>query len=102
MYCCCGIKKRDKWVCKCDWNGWFLCFPVDDLPKEIPIKNHPDKDGLYQVRVFEDGCYDESVSEFSLIPKNWGEYTNQAISKWKIEYCDGYCGFIGVYAWKQK
>jgi hypothetical protein len=102
MYCCCGVKKRDGWVCECDWNGWFLCFESENIPNPPPVKCHPDKDGLYDVRVFEDGDYNETESEFCTIAKNWGEYTNQAISKWKIVYDDHYCGFRGVFAWKKK
>ena len=102
MYCCCGIKKRDGWICECDWNGWFLCFECDEIPKDVPIKKIPEKDGLYEVRTFEDGDYHEEESEFSLLEKNWGEYTNKAISHWKIEYDDNWVGFKGVYAWKEK
>ncbi len=107
MYCCCGVKKRDGWVCECDWNGWNLCWEqtntdLHSVPVPVPIKKIPDKDGIYQVRVFEDGDDDEVESEFSLIPKNWGQSTNQAISNWKITYEDGWCGYRGVYAWKEK
>ena len=104
MYCCCGVKKRDGWVCQCDWDGWFLCFQPQHLniPKPPPVKCYPDKSGFYEVRVFEDGDYNETESEFCTIEKNWGEYTNQAISKWKIVYDDHYCGFRGVLAWKEK
>lgn len=105
MYCCCGIRKRDDWVCECDWNGWFLCFKKDtedNFPKNIPIKPIPDKDGIYVVRTFEDGDYYEETSEFSTIEKNWGEFTNEAISHWKIAYDDNWLGFRGVYAWKEK
>ena len=66
------------------------------------IKSHPDTDGVYEVRVFEDGDYNEEESEFSMTEKNWGQCTNQCISKWKIEYCDNWLGVIGVYAWKEK
>lgn len=106
MYCCCGVKKRDGWKCECDWKDWFLCFQMDyqkdNLPKDIPIKEIPDKDGIYEVRTFEDGDYDEEESEFSLTKKNWGQYTNQAISHWKIVYNDNWMGYKGVYAWKKK
>jgi hypothetical protein len=102
MYCCCGVKKRDDWVCECNWDGWFLCFECENLPELIPIKSCPDTDGTYEVRVFEDGDHNETESEFSVIKKNWGEYTNQAISNWKITYNDGWCGYRGVYAWKAK
>lgn len=106
MYCCCGVKKREGWVCECDWNGWFLCWEqtnksVHSIPVPVPVKEIPDKDGIYEVRVFDDGDDSETESEFSLIPKNWGEYTNQSISNWKIKYEDGYCGFRAVYAWKE-
>lgn len=100
MYCCCGVKKKDSWVCECDWDGWFLCFDLDSAPKSVPIKLYPDEDGIYEVRIFEDGDYKETESEFSVVEKNWGEKTNQAISKWKIEYDDHWVGFRGVYAWK--
>ncbi len=107
MYCCCGVKKRDGWICECDWEGWNLCWEQENedlhsIPVPVPIKKIPDKDGIYQVRVFEDGDDDEVESEFSLIPKNWGQSTNQAISNWKITYEDGWCGYRGVYAWKEK
>ncbi len=102
IYCCCGIKKRDNWVCECDWNGWFLCFQHENTPVNVPIKEIPDKDGVYEVRVFEDGDDHETQSEFSLTKKNWGEFTNQAISHWKIEYEDNWMGYRGVYAWKPK
>lgn len=106
MYCCCGIKKRDGWICQCDWTEWFLCFEMDynhdNFPLNIPIKEIPDKDGTYEVRVFEDGDYDEMESEFSLVKKNWGEVTNQAISHWRSEYDDNWMGYRGVYAWKEK
>ena len=105
MYCACGVKKRDNWKCKCDWKNWFLCFRKDHIednfPKDIPIKEHPDSDGTYQVRTFEDGDYDEEKSEFSLIKKNWGQSTNQAISHWSVEYNDNWVGYKGVYAWKK-
>jgi len=102
MYCCCGVKKRsDGWSCECDWEGWFLCFEVKNLPKNITIKKYPEKNGKYLVRVFEDGDYNEDESEFSTIEKNWEEPTNQAISKWKIEYSDNWTGYRGVYAWKE-
>lgn len=104
-YCCCGVKKRDGWICECDWEGWHLCFEmdntIDNFPKNIPIKEHPDKDGTYLVRVFEDGDYDECESEFSIKEKKWEEYINQAISRWKIEYNDGWMGYRGVYAWRE-
>jgi hypothetical protein len=106
MYCACGVKKREGWVCECDWDNWYLCFEDKDpslhgLTTEVPVKKIPDKDGTYQVRVFEDGDYDETESEFSLTKKNWGENTNQMISHWKVEYFDGWVGYRGVYAWKK-
>jgi hypothetical protein len=105
IYCCCGVKKRGVWICECDWNGWFLCFEMDytedNFPKNIPIKLHPDVNGIYQVRTCDQGDYDEEESEFSLIEKNWGEYTNEAISHWKVTYEDGWTGHKGVYAWKE-
>ena len=101
MYCCCGVKKRSEgWKCQCDWEDWFLCFELDSAPKNVLIKN-PDKDGVYPVRTFDDGDYFEEESEFSIKEKNWGEDTNKAISKWKIEYADHWTGFKGVYAWKE-
>jgi len=104
MYCCCGVKKRPEgWTCECDWKGWSLCFEPHDLdayPKDIPIKEIPDKDGSYEVRTFSDGDYHEEESEFSLVRKNWGQPTNIAISNWEKEYYDGWCGFNGIYAWK--
>jgi len=106
MYCCCGVKKRDGWICECDWKDWFLCFEMDyhkdNFPKDIPIKEIPDEDGIYEVRTFDSGDYDEEESEFSLIAKNWGQCTNQAISHWQIAYQDGYCGYRGVFSWKKK
>ena len=107
MYCCCGVKKRDGWVCQCDWEGWFLCWKQENLdihsiPIDVPIKKIPDKDGIYLVRVFEDGDDNEVESEFCLLEKNWGEVTNQAISHWKIVYNDNWMGYRGVYAWKEK
>lgn len=103
MYCCCGVKKRSEgWICECDWNGWFLCFEMKNIPVKVPIKNIPDKDGLYHVRTFEDGDYHEVESEFSRIEKNWGQLTNQAISHWEIEYNDNWMGYRSVYAWKEK
>lgn len=106
MYCCCGVKKRDGWVCKCDWEGWFLCWEqktqdLHAIPVKVPVKEIPDKEGIYLVRVFEDGDDHEVESEFSLTKKNWGEFTNQAISHWKIEYNDNWMGYRGVYAWKR-
>ena len=103
QYCCCGVKKRETgWVCECNWDEWFLCFAVEGIPINIPIKRSPDSEGTYTVRIFEDGDHFEDESEFSLIPKNWGEATNDAISSWKIEYSDGWMGCRGVYAWKSK
>ena len=104
MYCSCGVKKRDEWICQCNWEGWYLCFPCEDkpFPKDIPIKQYPDFDGIYEVRVFEDGDDYEDVSEYSIQEKNWGELTNEKISRWKIEYDDGWMGYCGVYAWKEK
>ena len=106
MYCCCGVKKTEGWVCECEWDGWFLCFQVDhtkdNFPKNIPIKKIPDEDGTYEVRTFDSGDYYEEESEFSTTEKNWGQETNEAISHWKIEYNDNWLGFIGVYAWKEK
>lgn len=106
MYCACGVKKRDNWKCKCDWNGWFLCWEPEKedlfaIPIKVPIKKIPDKEGTYLVRIFEDGDYDETESEFSLIEKNWGEPTNKAISHWKITYDDNWMGYRGVYAWRE-
>lgn len=102
MYCCCGVKRTsEEWTCKCDWDGWSLCFELDSAPKNVPIKIHPDLDGIYEVRTFDDDYYEEE-SEFSTEEKNWGESTNEAISNWKIEYYDGWMGFRGVYAWKTK
>lgn len=102
MYCCCGVKKDDGWICQCDWKGWNFCFKCDEgnFPKNIPI-GLPKKDGIYLVRTFDDGDYSEEKSEFSLSKKNWGEPTNVAISHWKIEYSDDFVGFTGVYAWKE-
>lgn len=105
MYCCCGVKKRDGWVCECDWEGWYLCWEQTNkdlhlIPFTVPVKEIPDKNGIYQVRVFEDGDDNESESEFSIIKKNWGQVTNQAISHWKIAYNDNWMGYRGVYAWK--
>lgn len=102
MYCCCGVKKRDGWVCECDWKDWFLCFESENIPIKVPIKDYPEEDGIYQVRTFDSGDYFEEESEFCTQEKNWGEDTNQAISKWKIEYNDHWMGFKGVYAWKYK
>jgi len=105
MYCCCGVKKRDDWVCECDWNGWFLCWEqtrkdLHAIPVDVAVKKIPDREGIYLVRVFEDDDY-ETESEFSLTEKNWGEDTNQAISHWKVTYCDNWTGHRGVYAWKE-
>ncbi len=104
MYCCCGVKKIEGWICECDWEDWFLCFEMDyiqdNFHKSIPIKKHPEIDGVYEVRTFDSGDYKEEESEFSIIPKNWGEITNQAISHWEIEYDDNWMGYKGVYAWK--
>lgn len=101
MHCCCGVKKRDNgWECACDWNGWFLCFEHENVPKNVPIKKHPEIDGEYNVRVFEDGSDHEAISKFCTEEKNWGQYTNEAISKWEIEYDDNWMGYRGVYAWK--
>ena len=103
LYCCCGVKKRQEgWTCECDWDGWFLCYERKNLPKKVPIKEHPEKDGIYIVRVFDDGDDFEEESNFSMEEKNWGESTNQAISRWKIEYFDGWIGYKGVFAWKEK
>ncbi|RPI83379.1 MAG: hypothetical protein EHM34_05390 [Nitrosopumilales archaeon] len=108
MYCCCGVKKREEgWTCECDWDGWFLCWEqshpsLHSIPVYVPVKEIPNKDGVYLVRVFEDGDDSELESEFSTVEKNWGEYTNEAISRWKIEYNDNWMGFRGVYAWKEK
>lgn len=107
MYCCCGVKKVDGWVCECDWKDWFLCWKqerndIHAIPVDVPIKEIPDKDGIYLVRVFEDGDDYETESEFCLSEKNWGEFTNQAISRWQIEYSDNWMGYRGVYAWKSK
>lgn len=102
MYCCCGVKKRDGWQCECDWTDWFLCFEVEGVSKDIPIKKIPDKDGMYQVRCFEDGDYYEDESMFCLTEKNWGQDTNKQISHWEIEYSDGWMGYRGVYAWKDE
>lgn len=101
MYCCCGVKKIDGWVCECDWKGWYLCFELDSAPKDVIIKL-PQKDGVYQVRTFDCGDYSEEESKFSLTKKNWGQPTNEAISHWEIEYDDNWLGYIGVYAWKEK
>lgn len=100
MYCCCGVKKRDGWKCECDWEGWFLCYERESVPNNIPINSHPEIDGTYLVRVFEDGDDHETESEFSIIEKNWGEFTNLAISRWKVDYWDNWLGLSGVYAWK--
>lgn len=103
MYCACGVKKReDGWICECDWEGWYLCFKFNEgnFPKDIPIKL-PEKNGVYTVRTFDSGDYDEEESEFSLVKKNWGQATNHAISHWKVEYNDNWMGFKGVYAWNE-
>lgn len=106
MYCCCGVKKNDGWKCECDWNGWFKCYDDEDknlhaLPYPIPIKKIPDKDGIYEVRVFGDGDDHETKSEFSTVEKNWDQPTNKAISHWEITYDDNWMGYVGVYAWKE-
>lgn len=105
MYCCCGVKKIDGWKCKCDWKDWFLCFKneheEDNFPKGIPIKEHPDTDGIYEVRTFDSGDYNEEESEFCIQEKNWAQPTNEAISRWKIEYNDNWLGCRGVFAWKE-
>ncbi len=98
---------RDGWTCECDWKDWFLCWKQKDpelhaIPIEVPIKEIPDQDGIYLVRVFDGDDYNEEESEFSLTKKNWGGITNQAISHWKIAYDDNWTGYVGVYAWKQK
>ncbi len=103
MYCCCGVKKcADGWVCECDWNEWFLCHEIEHLPVKVAIKLHPDVNGIYDVRTFECGDYFEEKSSFCTEEKNWGAFTNQAISKWEIVYDDHWTGFKGVYAWKGK
>ena len=107
MYCCCGVKKTSRkgkwtWKCKCKWKGWNLCYPRESIPKSVPIKKIPDKNGVYEVRTFDEGDDFEEESEFSILKKNWGEVTNQAISHWKIEYDDNWTGYRGVYAWKEK
>lgn len=105
MYCACGVKMRDGWKCECDWKGWNFCFEMhnkDAFPKNVPIKEIPEKNGIYEVRTFSDGDYDEEESEFSLIKKNWGQNTNQAISHWEKTYNDGWMGYAGVFAWKEK
>lgn len=108
MYCCCGVNKsKEGWTCECDWKGWFLCWEqkhpeVHSIPVAVPVKAIPEKNGVYKVRVFEDGDFNEKKSEFSVISKNWGEPTNESISHWKITYSDGWCGYRGVYAWKEK
>lgn len=101
-YCCCGVKMREDWICQCDWNGWYLCFEKENIPVKVPIKKHPEVDGTYLVRTFDDCDYSEEESEFSIIEKNWGQLTNDAISRWKIEYDDNWMGYRGVYAWKEK
>lgn len=101
MYCCCGVKKREGWICECDWDGWFLCYEKENLPKKVPIKAHPEINGIYEVRVFADGDDHETEGEFSIVEKNWGECTNQAISHWRVDYFDGWCGFTAIYAWRQ-
>lgn len=101
MYCACGVKKIEEWKCECDWKFWFACFENKDIPSYVQIKSIPEKDGIYLVRVFDEGDYNEEESEFCKKPKNWGEYTNKAISSWKIEYTDNWTGYRGVYAWKE-
>lgn len=99
--CCCGEKMgRVGWKCDCDWEGWYLCYEQKEFPN-VPIKKIPEKDGIYTVRVCEDADYNECESEFSIKEKNWGEDTNQAISNWKQQYYDGWCGWRGVFAWKE-
>ena len=99
-YCACGVKMRlEGWKCECEWEGWYLCFRNNNFP-EIPIKEHPDCDGKYLVRTFDCDDYNEIESEFCLTPKNWGQITNEAISRWEAEYQDGWMGYTGVYAWK--
>ncbi len=88
----------EEWPCECDWTGWSGCFKTEEMPESVPIKL-PDKAGKYLVRVFDDDNYEEE-SEFSLLKKNWGQVTNQAISNWEIDYCDNWTGHTGVYAWK--
>lgn len=107
MYCACGQRKtrdkegKDSWICRCDWKEWTACFKTKETPDNITI-SLPTKNGIYQVRVFEDGDNYEDVSEFDLEKKNWGNPTNKAISNWKITYDDGWTGYKGVYAWKRK
>lgn len=106
MYCCCGVKKRDEWKCECDWEGWFLRYEMpylkNNFPENIQIKDHPDIDGIYEVRTFDDGDFDEEESKFCILKKNWGQETNKIISHWEIEYSDEWMSYTGVYAWKQK
>lgn len=115
IYCCCGVKKREGWICQCDWDGWFLCWEqinneVHSIPVPVPFMKIPDKEGIYKVRVFESKVFEvntfidlndyETESEFSLIKKNWGELMNKAISHWKITYDDEWMEYRDVYAWK--
>lgn len=102
FYCCCGVKKRDNWVCDCDWDGWYLCFECKNIPVPVPIKKIPDKDGKYYVRTSECGDFFEEESEFSIKEKNWGRETNKVNSHWEVECDDNWLGYRGVYAWKKK
>lgn len=102
MYCACGERiSRETFDCKCNWDGWNRCYDDEIHPKISEIKL-PEKDGIYHVRIFSDGdCY-EDESKFSVVPKNWGQKTNEIISHWEIEYDDGWVGYRGVYAWREK
>lgn len=91
----------DGWVCKCDWEDWFLCYDSQHAPAGIVVKL-PEKNGVYNVRTVDEDGYYEEESEFSTIKKNWGQFTNNAISHWKITYDDGWTGYKGVYAWQKK
>lgn len=92
-YCACGAKYYGVEVhCVCDKIGWHDIFENEsDLPN---------KEGVYDVRVTEDGEQYETTSEFSLEKRDWNNHSIEP-SHWSEDYEDNWLGWRKVYAWRE-
>lgn len=109
MYCCCGQKIRDNFVCLCDWDGWISSYdyPEERKNKDTPIYKYPLESGKYLVRYqtsYADRYEDEDI--FSVKPiRIEKDYDNKLFPiHWQKEDFETYYS-IGVlnspYAWKK-
>lgn len=84
---------------QCDWTGWALCREHFGL--NLIIKK-PEVDGKYLVRVYSEAGLKECESQFSVVPKNWGQEYNTCVSNWEKDFWDGWIDWQDVCSWKMK